>query len=336
MHKFIIGLVCFLFLSACTEQNDNLPNDKMVSKDSIVLTLEKINSQLKLNPSDTKLLYQRAQIFLNAGDYNSAINDIEAVIQKDSSQANYYLTAADAYFFVGKTSKTKYYLERCSVLFPDSTEGLMKLAELYLYVKQHNKSIEIINRVLKINKFFAKAYFMKGMNFKEMGDTAKAISSFQTCVEQDQEYYNAYIQLGLIFAAQKNPLAIQFYNNALNLQPKSEEAHYNMGMFFLETGQYNKAIEKFTSLVQINPSNREAIFNLGFIHFEYLKVYEQAIKYFDQAVNADPQFARGYCYRGMSYESMGNKSKAKENYSTALKLLPDYDLAAEGMNRVAN
>ena len=82
---------------------------------------------------------------------------------------------------------------------------------------------------------------MKGMNYKEIKDTAKAISSMQTAVEQDQTYYSAYIQLGILCAAQKNPLAVQYYKNAMRIQPNSTEAWYDLGKYYQDVKDWAQA-----------------------------------------------------------------------------------------------
>src|SRR6185369_1058886 len=147
-----------------------------------------------------------------------------------------------------------------------NVDAMLKLAELYFYVKKYDKSIEYINMALKINKYNAKAYFMKGMNYKEIKDTAKAISSMQTAVEQDQTYYNAYMQLGILNAAQKNPLAVQYYKNALRIQPNSTEAWYDIGKYYQDVMDWTQASEAYATLLKIDPKYKNAFYNLGVIN----------------------------------------------------------------------
>ena len=117
-------------------------------------------------------------------------------------------------------------------LNPENIQGHLKLSELLLYIKAYDKCLEQANEVLKIDKNTAKAYFIKGFAYKETGDTSRALSSFQTSVEIDADYYDAYIQLGNIETARKHRIALQYYNNALQLQPGSTEALYNRGLLF--------------------------------------------------------------------------------------------------------
>ena len=94
--------------------------------------------------------------------------------------------------------------------FPENTEGLLKLGELYYFVKQYENAFAKINQALKVNENLAKAYYLKGSIYREIGDTGKAISSLETTIEQDNKNYGAFLDLGIIYGAKKNPLAFQY------------------------------------------------------------------------------------------------------------------------------
>ena len=100
----------------------------------------------------------------------------------DSTKAKYYVTLADVYFATNKTRLSKETLEATVKKFPNNTEALLKLAELFFLVRQYEIAITNINKALKIDENMANAYYLKGSVFKEMGDTAKAISSLQTAI----------------------------------------------------------------------------------------------------------------------------------------------------------
>ena len=57
--------------------------------------------------------------------------------------------------------------------------------ELHYLYRKHEESLKDLNNVLRVDPYEAKAYYFKGLNFKELGDFEKAVSQFQTTVEQD-------------------------------------------------------------------------------------------------------------------------------------------------------
>ena len=333
--KVLLGLLsltaCLLF--SC-KSDTNQKKDPNTSK--IPGRLDSLNNQIAQDPNNAELYNLRAKYFFNQKDLSAASKDILKAITLDSTKADFYVTISDIFFAAGQSSKSKRSLEKSLLIDPTSKDALTRMAELYLYVKDNKKSIEYLDKVLKVDVNYPKAYFIKGMNFKEMGDTSKAISSFQTTIEQDPEYYNAYIQLGLLYEAKHNPLALDYYNNALRIDPKSEEAMYNKGMFYQNNDQLNKAIETYTELLKMNPKNKFANYNLGYIHYEYLKVFKVAAEHFDRAIKCDSNYVEAIYMRGLSFEAMGDIQAAARDYNKALVLAPAYELPMLGLQRIQN
>ena len=158
-----------------------------------------------------------------------------------------------------------------------------------------------------------------------------SISSFQDAVKLDQGYYDAYMQLGVILAAKKNHMALDYFNNALNIDPKSAEAHYAKGKLFQDVGDYENALAEYNTLLQTSPNNQDATFNVGAIYYEQKK-YEVAIEKFNLTIQRDENFFRGYYGRGRCYEAKGDKIKAVEDYKRCLALKSDYNLAARQLD----
>ena len=316
------------FLIPSCGSGDTAPSkatDTTVS--SLSDTLKQLNEQLATDPDNAELLHQRARYYLSAKDYQKSLNDLQHALNKDSSKAAYYMTLSDIYFFTNKTGASKRALERAVELDEQNVEALLKLAELYLYVKKNNESIEYINRALRIDQYNAKAYFMKGMNYKDLHDTAKAISSMQTAVEQDQSYYHAYMQMGILTAARKNPIAIQYYKNAIRIRPNSTEAWYAIGKFYQDIEDWQNAITTYNALIAADPANKYARYNLGAIHLIHLKKYKQALDYFTEAIQTDPHYTEAYYGRGLAYQALGNKAAAGNDFRQCLRINPDYEPA---------
>ncbi len=267
-------------------------------------------------------------------DYGASMMDVNRILAIDSNKAEYLIAAADIYFFTGKVSRTKQLLERAVEVNPENIDCLLRLAQLHHYLTNYDEEIALLDKALQIDVHNAQAYFMKGMLFKEKGDTIKAISSMQTAVEQDPDHYNAYIQLGLLNAAKKNPLAESYYLNAIKINPASEEAMYNLGVFYQETNNYNAAIETYTTLLKANPHHFDAHFNLGMIHTIKLDVVDEGLKNFNLAIEDDPKDPRGYYGRGYCFEKKGDVNNAIADYKMALTVDPTYEIAALAISRL--
>jgi len=296
--------------------------------------LKALNAQLLENPSDPDLYIKRSQLYIQYKQFEVAAGDVKRAIRIDSTVASYYIALGDVYFAENKTRQTKEVLERTVLKFPESTEALMKLSELYFIVKQYKEAIEHINKALKINENIAKAYYLKGSIYRESGDTSKAISSLETAVEQDNRLTDAYYDLGIIYAARKNPIAFEYYTNALRVDPNYVNAMYAKAKLLQDLGKYDEAITEYTALLNKDKNFLQANYNIGAIYLDVKNDYPKAIEYLNKALEQDNQWAAAYFARGYSYAKMGNKLNAAEDYKKCLAIEPNFTEATVGLRQL--
>lgn len=332
---FILLFAVQIFLQvSCGNTTTSTPTttaDSVTAK--IPEQLRAVNEQLQANPDNADLYHKRAQYYYENQRFSEGLADMLRAVNIDSTQAPYYITLSDLYFVNNQTSKTKSALEKCLQLDDKNTDAMLKLAELYLYVRKHEQSVQYINNALKLNKYNAKAYFMKGMNYKELGDTARAISSMQTAVEQDQQYYNAYMQLGMLCAATKNKLAAEYYKNAIKINPSSE-AQYSLAKYYQDTRQFDKALDTYNDLVTVHPKNINAFYNMGVIQLAELKKYDLAAHYFTTAISINPKYVEAYYGRGLSYQYAGNIKKAVADFEACIAIDPKFEPAMAALKQL--
>jgi len=328
----ISGLLLLFLFTSCGNNNNTDKNN--ITSDSLPQDLAELTKKIDADPKNAELYNQRALLFLDKKEPDKALSDINKAITIDSKNSTYLLTLSDVYFSMGKIQNCRDALNKAIEMEPEDTKAILKLAELFYYMKDYKKTFEYTDKALKIDKLAAKADFIRGMAYKDMGDSAKAVRSFQTAVEKDQEYFHAYMQLGLIYSVKNNRLAVDYFNNALKLNPKSIEALYSLALFYQNTGEYNKAIERYTTLLQIDPKYKYAHYNLGYIHLVYLQTYDVAVENFTNAIICDPTYFEAYYNRGYCYELLGNVVFARKDYEQALKIKVNYQKAIDGMNRI--
>jgi tetratricopeptide (TPR) repeat protein len=334
----LLALLTGAGFTSCTSSNNSTQDTSSTPADTTPLgkQIYALDKEIASDPDNAELFHQRAKLLMQKGDMTGSMNDMTRVMQIDSSKSDYWLTMADIHLASAKAAQSKRALEKSLALDPKNKLGYEKLAELYFIAQQYKESIAQLDEVLKLDINNPKAYFMKGMCFRDLGDTTRAVSSFQTSIEQKPDYYEPFMQLALIYHNRNNKLALQYYDGALRINPKSTEALYSRGLWYQENEKnYDKAIQDYTSAVQLNPKLETAHFALGYLHFQYLKVYDQAIKHYNDAVSAAPNWPEAYYNRGLCYEALGNVAAANADYEKALKIRPDYQAALNALGRVS-
>jgi len=335
-HFCSLILFCLLTgaLSSCTNKPNSDESEKVQSLDTMDSEnkLQALNNMIANSPDDAKAYYERALIFIQKNILQQAFKDLSMATILDSTNPDYFLMLADVSFRGLQIQQSVKAFEKCLNLDPENIEANLKLSELYMYLKAYPKAIEYANEALRIDSRRSKAYFIKGFVYKESGDTNRAISSFTTVTELDPQNYDAYIQLGILYAAKDNDLALQYYTNALRVRPASEEALYNRGLYYQESGLLEKAEEDYKAIIAKNSNYVDAYYNLGFIALVNKKDYPEAIKQFSAALKADQNYVEAFYNRGLAYEYSGDKDAAIKDYRSALSIFPTYALAKERLS----
>jgi tetratricopeptide (TPR) repeat protein len=297
-------------------------------------SLVAINRKIREDINNPDLYIERADIYKELGDMESRIKDIDRAFKIDSSNLSTLLAQAEYFAERGRMEPAMRVLENAENYHPGSERINLARAEVYMRQGEWQKALSQADQAVKHNMYNAEAYYLKGFLFLELKDTAKAISSFQTATEQDPDYFDAFMQLGMIHAARHDPLALQYYNSALQIKPDHPDALYAKGMFQQEHEMYNEAMQTYIHATKVHPEFREAYYNLGYVHMYYLKLYRESLKYFTDAIEVDPNYYQAYYNRGYAFELMGDISNAAKDYRKALSIQPDYTLAANGLSRV--
>lgn len=332
-----VSLILFLFFSCNTKPEIDLNTQKF--QDSL---LNKINSpELKAiskkitNEANNPELYnERAKLYIQLGLPEEAFKDADRAIKLDTLNPNYFLTKADALFSSNKTKLAKDELELIEKKFPSNTEALLKLAELFFFVRQYQPAIDYCNKALKLDNNIAKAYFIKGSVYRESGDTAKAISSLITATEQDNRFDQAFFDIGLLYASQKNPIALNYYDNALKINPTNNDVIYARAKFFQDILKIDEAVKQYEYLLTRDKNYFLANYNIGAITLELKNDPKTAITYFTKAIESKADYLEAYFARGYAYSKINEKESAKADYKMCLQLEENYEPAIIALNKL--
>lgn len=312
-----------------------------VASDSLVFSTESpelkaVSEKILTDPANAALYHERALLYLKLDQPQAAVNDAKRAVRLDSTDAKYYLALADIYFTTNQTRQVKDLLEIIEKKFPENTEALLKLAELYWLVRQYQKGIEYVNRALRINENLARAYYIKGGIYRESGDTSRAISSLETATEQDNRFTDAFYDLGVIYSARRNPIALQYFSNVLRIDPQHADAHYGRAKLLQDLGKTDEAINAYNEILKFDSNCARCLYNLGALHVEIKKDNRKALEHFSSLIKLEPDNIQAYFARGYTYSKLGDYESARADYQMCLKMDPAFEPAAQGLNELDN
>ncbi len=279
--------------------------------------IDSLTQAIRDTPEKALLYAQRGEAFYAIESYDAAITDLKKAIELDNNEPNYYRVLANTYLDYYKSKEALETLEKAVERFPTDVLTLLKLSEFQMILKQHGASIQTANNILEVSPMNPEAFYMIGLNYKLIGDTTKAINSFQTAVEQDPDLLDGFYELGLLWESKgKSELALQYFNNALDIDPNNIPALYAKGMYYTNKRMDNEAISIFKEINELDREYADPYFNVGIIFLESDSL-KQAFNNFNIAVEVEPTMTKAYFYRALTLEKMGDTKGAIRDYQNA-------------------
>ena len=326
----ILSLIWLIYLlQACTPQQGseqipiNVENPELAS----------LNKKIETDPDNAFLYADRAAFYFAQNNLDNALQDLQQAITLDSMQPPFYSLLADVYIKYFKSYQGLKALEKAADLFPEDLPTLINLSRTQLLLRLYPESMKTLNRALTIDPALGEAHLILGMNFKETGDTARAINSFQKAVNLDADLIDGWINLGQLHESRGHVVAGKYYESALQIAPDNVLALHAKADFLSRTNDLSGALGLYKTIAEVDSTYHAAFFNSGLL---YLDLDSTALAYtqFDKAISVSPLHVRAHFYRGFCAERMGDRAKAAEDYQKALSFAPEYEDARMGLSRV--
>jgi tetratricopeptide (TPR) repeat protein len=326
-------LVTAIILSSCGHRSTTGEKVKP-GQDTLAVLLKELDQKIIDHPSDPDLYQQRSKYYLLDHQEQKAFSDISRAVALAPEKPQLYITLSDVYLGMGKPDNCSQALQKALSLDPHNNAALVRLTKLSLIIKDYKATFEYARKALDGEPDNPQVYFTRALAFLEKGDTTRAVEDLKKTIDQDQGFYDAYVELGELYSMRKDPITADYFNAALRLRPGSKEALYMLGMFYQENGAYDKAIETYATLTKVDSSFKDAPYNTGYIYLVYLGDYPKAASFFTEALKKDPGYVDALYNRGYAYELAGDFDKAYKDFSHVLTLKTNYQKAIDGLNRI--
>jgi tetratricopeptide (TPR) repeat protein len=114
------------------------------------------------------------------------------------------------------------------------------------------------------------------------------------------------------FRAQRYDDAITIYKKAVENDPQSVDAHYNLALTYDKKGMIDESIQSYKQVIHLKPDYGEAHNNLGTV-YEKKDMSSKAIAQFKEAVSKDPDLPQAQYNLGRAYFKEGLLVQAAEH-----------------------
>lgn len=321
--------------------------DTLSQKELADPQIKTITDKIRSEPGKAENYFLRSNVFLQNKNLKAAFNDLSMAIALDSLNNKYYFAMADLSLNGGSADAAIIAYNQILHRDPVNTQALIRLSKVYFFKKEYSNSMIQLARLEELDKTNPEIWFVRGLNLKEMGDTIRAAAAFQRAVTIKSDFYDAYIQLGLLSGNKQSQDAARYFDNAIRLDSNSTEAYYDKAKFYQDRGDaafdksnftsadeaYEKSKAVYHELIALDPQFNHAYFNMGFIYVRQDSL-DKAYRMFDYAIKVSPSYAEAYYYRGLISLEKGNTEQATADFRQAIALKPDFEAALKEMKTI--
>lgn len=336
-RRVLSGLILGLFILNLGCKRDGVQQSEEVPTQDVhhssALAIIKANKAIENDPQNSKLYYERAQLFYDFGSFEEGILDVEKAIQLNGNEPEFYHLLADLQLDHYQSGLALNTLETAINKFPGHIHTQLKYAEFLYLLKQYQTSVSVLRNLLEKKPDNGEAFFMLGLIDKDLGDTSSAIENFQWAIQNDPDIIDGWIHLGQLNAEKGLPNARQYFESGYQIQPHNIDLLHAFAFYLQSVDEIEEAQSLFRELVALDPQYTVAYFNMGLLFLDQ-KNYEEANNQFSLAVATDPVHVESYFFRGISRELQGDKNGAVADYQQALLIDPEFEAAAEALRGI--
>ncbi|MDY6899359.1 MAG: tetratricopeptide repeat-containing serine protease family protein, partial [Cyanobacteriota bacterium] len=241
----------------------------------------------------------------------------EAIKQKPSFAYLAYYGKGLALVQQNKAKEAISALNQAVQLKPNFVAALQALSSLYSSPKWLEIALFLINAAIQLEPQNPNLYYEKSNILTNLKQYKKAEIAIKQAIKLSPRAL-FYLNLGNLYKNQnKWELALPYYNQAIQINPKSATPYFARGHFYYHQKKWDLALSDFNKLIQIK-TNFDAIAYLrrGNI-YSYQKKWNLALANFDKFIQISPKFAFAYHNRALVLIEIGNKQKAIQDFQKA-------------------
>ena len=208
--------------------------------------------------------------------------------------------------------------------------------EIYEFEKALFINPEDKNTKLLLGRVNSKKYLEQGLIFQRDGNLEQAIHSYTKVLEIVPHNVLALHNLGIAFIDKGDyGQAEALLQQALKINPQNARIYNDLGAIYMNSGAADQAKNSFKKAIQLDHRNVMSYRNLGRLYFDK-KLYNEAIVNLKKAVSIDPNYVECRYLLATVYTENGMYKEAESQLKKILKIEPRFEPARSALNMLKN
>jgi tetratricopeptide (TPR) repeat protein len=309
----------FLFLSICVSVlaacNNNTGTDALYSQEPF----KNVSDSIKKDDDNAALYYRRGTLLYQNDQKEYAEKDLKKAweLQPTEEHALSVVTV-----LVDKDpNEAIAFIEDALKKLPKSISLQVSLARGYQQQANAKKALQVVDQLLAQHPNSLDALLLKSDLLKQEGKDAEALETLETAYAYAPFDVELSYNLAFEYAEAKNAKALAITDALIkrDTSEKHAEPYYLKGVYYENIGNTEQAINFYNQAIQHDYYFIDAYADKGKLLYNQKK-YDSALQTFQLSTRITPTFAEGYFWAGKCYEALNKKADAKLNYQRAYGL----------------
>ncbi|KAL0225513.1 hypothetical protein RCL1_003425 [Eukaryota sp. TZLM3-RCL] len=218
-----------------------------------------------LGIDDWELWYYIGQSFMYLKSYEKAIEAFTTSINHEPHDCC-YLQLGKCYFLIGDFKKASQIYRDALDFSPDNPKLLATLGITYLRLGNNSKAFEYLGNSLTLDPRDPKAILAAGSLIQDNSDVDVALVKYRLAIKSMPTSAHLWNNIGMCFFGKGDTLAaIVCLKRALYFAPFEWIIAYNLGLVYVNTGQFASAFHYLSACLNIKRDYAPAFMYLGLV-----------------------------------------------------------------------
>lgn len=295
----------------------------------------------------------RSSAYSGLGQQDLALADISEAINLDPKNVDYLNSRAQIYFEQFQYELADADAKKITELEPGNPLGWLCLGRNADARKDYDKAIEHYNYAVKLDNSNAQSYSLRAytyINQKRWSEaTDDVVSAFSIditdggaldCVNTLADSASVVLCSKMKIQAKKDPNnslwpfiigatyekrgnmteALEFFNKSFDIEPSAGAAQ-RLSAAYSDADNLKMALDFADRAIQMDSTDTDGLYSKAMAYFKARR-WEDADRALSIYLDAEPERADAYCYRGFTRDHLGKTNEAADDYDTAITLQP--------------
>ena len=272
----------------------------------------------------TTPVFSHPRQLLDQGKYDKAIAELQQLSAAQPGIKGLSHELGSAYYRKGDYSKAIEALKRATAEEPQDNEAVQLLGLSYYL---GGRPAEAVAYLEKVQTWYPRANvdasYILGQCYIQTKDYPRARLAFAKMFDVPPDSAASYLFTGrMLFRQEFGPVALEYAQKAIALDPKLPLAHYLLGEIHLFQSQVQEAILDFQQELAIDPANAATYYKLADTYSRIQK-FDDAERLLQRSIWLDPTSTGPYILMGKVLEKKGEPELAVHALQRAASMDPN-------------